>query len=305
MATVNINEILGSDSISGSRVTLNSNFLILQNWINGYVSVFGIDTTNGILNLSGASTGSVIAKIGRFDSLSLPSSGTTKASFNSAGGGLFVDIQTTTFTASGAVVLNGAITLGTGSALVAGGISTFNGPLNANAKVNFGPLGHIVSENTTYASGTAGTPFPISLNSTGGGIVTSVNSPYVVTGLEDVIYASCGPTASGFFMKVCDGVGAGVTLPAIQQGKRITIVNTSSYTSTGRIYTGVTGTAGSYYTGFNTDTSYGRYPTAGLSVTANNPYQASVTLQWEQRIASGQASENGSWVVLSAINMSV
>ena len=50
MATVNINEILGSDSISGSRVTINSNFLTLQNWINGYVNVFGIDTINGILD---------------------------------------------------------------------------------------------------------------------------------------------------------------------------------------------------------------------------------------------------------------
>jgi hypothetical protein len=303
MATVNINEILGSDSISGSRVTLNSNFLILQNWINGYVSVFGIDTTNGILNLSGASTGSVIAKIGRFDSMSLPSSGTAKTSFNSIGGGSFVDIQTTTFTASGAVVLNGAISLGTGSALVAGGTSTFNGTLNANSKVNFGPQGHIVSENTTYASGTAGTPFPISLNSTGGGIVTSVDSPYAVTGLEDVIYAACGPT--GFFMKVCDGVGAGVTLPAIPQGTRLTIVNTSSYTATTRIYCGVTGNASEYYTGFNTDTSYGRYSTLGISIFSNNPYQSSITLQWEQRIASGQATQNGSWVVLSAVNMTV
>jgi hypothetical protein len=304
MATVNINEILGSDSISGSRVTLNSNFLILQNWINGYISVFGIDTTNGILNLSGASTGSVIAKIGRFDSLSLPSTGTAKTSFNSIGGGSFVDIQTTTFTASGSVVLNGAITLGTGSALVAGGTSTFNGELNANGKFNFGPQGHVVSQNTTYASGTAGTPFPVSLNSSGGGIVTSVNSPYAVTGLEDVIYASCGATASGFFMKVCDGVGAGATLPAIPQGKRITIVSTSGFSS-GRIYTGVTGTTSTYYTGFNTDINYGRYPTAGLAVSSNKPYKASVTLQWEQRIASGQAEQNGSWVVLSAVNMTV
>lgn len=303
MATVNINEILGSDSISGSRVTLNSNFLILQNWINGYVSVFGIDTTNGILNLSGASTGSVIAKIGRFDSLSLPSSGTTKTSFNSVGGGSFVDIQTTTFTASGAVVLNGAISLGTGSALVAGGTSTFNGPLNANAKFNLGPQGHVVSENTTYASGTAGTPFPISLNSTGGGVVTSIDSPYAVTGLEDVIYAACGPT--GFFMKVCDGVGAGATLPAIPQGKRITIVNTSSYSATTRIYTGVTGSASTYYTGFNTDTNYARYSTTGITITSLGPYRSSITLQWEPRIASGQATQNGSWIVLSAINMTV
>ena len=100
MATVNINEILGSDSISGSRVTINSNFLTLQNWINGYVNVFGIDTINGILDLSAASTGKVQAKIGRFDSLSLPSVGSALASVSSAGAAAFVDVQTTTFTAS-------------------------------------------------------------------------------------------------------------------------------------------------------------------------------------------------------------
>jgi len=304
MATVNINEILGSDSISGSRVTLNSNFLILQNWINGYVSVFGIDTTNGILNLSGASTGSVIAKIGRFDSISLPSTGTAKTSFNSLGGGLFVDVQTTTFTASGAVVLNGVTTFGTLSAIVAGGISTFNGTLNANAKVNLGPQGHVVSQNTTYASGTAGTPFPVSLSSAGGGVVTSVTSPYVVTGLEDVIYAACEP--NGFFMKVCDGVGAGATLPAIAPGTRVTIVNTSGNTAPRSIYTGVTGTTSTYYTGFNTDINYGHYPSGtGILVAALKPYHASITLQWEPRIGAGQATQNGSWVVLNAVNMTI
>jgi hypothetical protein len=106
-------------------------------------------------------------------------------------------------------------------------------------------------------------------------------------------------------MKVCDGVGAGATLPAIPQGTRLTIVNTSSYAATTRIYTGVTGTASTYYTGFNTDTNYARYSTTGITITSLRPYRSSITLQWEQRIASGQATQNGSWIVLSAINMAV
>ena len=36
MATVSTTSILGSDSISASRITINSNFLLLENWINGY-----------------------------------------------------------------------------------------------------------------------------------------------------------------------------------------------------------------------------------------------------------------------------
>ena len=79
MATVNTTSILGSDSISASRTTINSNFLLLENWINGYVSTFGIDTINGILNLSQATTGSVYAKTGYFDQIQVPANGTFTA----------------------------------------------------------------------------------------------------------------------------------------------------------------------------------------------------------------------------------
>jgi len=302
MATVNINEILGSDSISGSRVTLNSNFLILQNWINGYVTVFGIDTINGILDLSNASTGRVQAKIGKFDSISLPSTGASLTSLNAIGGASFVDVQTTTFTASGALIANSVVTLGTQSVFVAGGTASFNGRTTFNSANVLGVQGHVISQNTTYAAGTAGTPFPSSASGIGGGgLLTSVNSPYTVTGLEDVIYANCGPT--GFYMKVADGVApVGGTLPNIPQGTRVTIVNTSA--ATGYIYAGVTGST-SYYTGFNTSASYGGYSTSGLVVSQNKPYRSSVTLQWEPRVGQGQATQNGSWVVLSAANVTV
>lgn len=301
MATVNINEILGSDSISGSRVTINSNFLTLQNWINGYVNVFGIDTVNGILDLSAASTGRVQAKIGRFDSLSLPSTGTATASITSAGAAAFVDVQTTTFTASGAVVASSTVTLGSLSTFTSNGTATFNGLVTANAAVTLGTQGHVISQNTTYKSGaTAGTAFPAN-TAGGGGLYTSVNSPYAITGLEDVIYAECGPT--GFYMKVVDGTSpVGGTLPSLPQGSRITIVNTSA--ATGYIHTGVTGST-SYYTGFNTSSSYGGFSSGGLIVSGSKAYRSSVTLQWEPRVGQGQATQNGSWVVLGSSNVTV
>ena len=304
MATVNITEILGTDSISGSRVTINSNFLILQNWINGYITVFGIDTVNGILDLSGASTGKVQAKIGAFDALSVPSTGAPTASVNNLGAASFVSLQSTDVTASGAVVLNGTITLGSSSIFVAGGTSSFNGGLSANGAFTLGAQGHIISSNTTYKTGlTAGSAFASNASGIGGGgYLTSVNAPYAITGLEDVIYANCGPT--GFFMKVVDGTSpVGGTLPNIPQGTRVTIVNTSA--ATGYIYTGITGTSSSYYTGFNTSANYGGYASAGITVTASKAYRSSVTLQWETRVGQGQATENGSWIVLSANNVTV
>lgn len=299
MATVNINEILGSDSISGSRVTINSNFLILQNWINGYVSVFGIDTTNGILDLSGASTGKVQAKIGRFDSLSLPASGTAAASISSLGAASFASVQTTTFTASGSLVANGTVTFGSGSVFTIGGTASYNGQLGANAALLLGPQGRITSQNTTFVNGaTVGQAFPAN-TSGGGGVATSVNSPYAITGLEDVIYANCA--SPGFYMKVCDGVSpVGGTVPNIAAGTRITIINTSA--SAGYIVTGVTGSP-DYYTGFNSAALYGGFNSLGVTAPAGKAYRSSISLQWEPRVGKGQATQNGSWVVLGSSNI--
>jgi hypothetical protein len=301
-STVNITEILGSDSISGSRVTINSNFLILQNWINGYVQVFGIDTTNGILDLTTASTGKVMAKIGRFDSLSLPASGTSLTSLDSIGGASFVTISSTNATVSGSLAANGTITLGNSSTLIAGGSSSFNGTLSANGAFYLGVQGHTISQNTTTATGlTAGTAFPA--NTAGGGGYQTINSssPYAITGLEDVIFADCGPT--GFFMKIVDGTSpVGGTLPNIPQGTRVTIVNTNS--ATGYIWTGLTGST-TYYTGFNTDASYGGYSAGGITIPQNKAYRSSVTLQWEPRIGQGQSTMNGSWIVIGSTNITV
>ena len=300
-STVNITEILGSDSISGSRVTINSNFLILQNWINGYVQVFGVDTTNGILDLTSASTGKVMAKIGRFNSLSLPATGTALTSFDSIGGASLVSVSSTNVTVSGALTANGSITLGSASTFIAGGISSFNGSLSANGAFNLGVQGHTISQNTTVATGlTSGTAFPANTVG-GGGRLTSLNSPYSITGLEDVIYAECGPT--GFYMQVVAGTSpVGGTLPNIPQGTRVTIVNTTA--ATGYISTGLTGST-TYYTGFNTDASYGGYSSLGITIPQNKSYRSSVTLQWEPRVGQGQATMNGSWVVIGSTNITV
>ena len=141
--------------------------------------------------------------------------------------------------------------------------------------------------------------FPASDTLGGGGYLTSIDSPYAITGLEDVIYANCGPT--GFYMSVVGGSGGtAANLPA---GFRLRIVNTSG--STGYIYTGIQGSSTTYYTGFNTTTTYGNYATGGIVVNQNSQYQAAVHLQWEPRVAQGQTTQAGSWIVLSGTNVTI
>jgi hypothetical protein len=277
--------------------------LILQNWINGYITVFGVDSVNGILDMTGASTGKVMAKIGAFNSIAVPSTGTAYAAVNSSGQASFTSVSTTTLTASGSVTLNGSITMGTASTLVVGGTASYNASLSANAAFQLGVQGHVISQNKTILSGlTAGSAFPANTSGLGGGgILTSVNSPYVLTGTEDVIYANCGPT--GFYLKVVDGVSPyGGTVSNIPAGSRITIINTSA--ATGYIWTGVTGTS-TYYTGFNTNSNHGGYASSGIVVTKSKAYRSSITLQWEPQVAKTETSQAGSWVVLGSTNMTV
>ena len=298
MATVNTTSILGSDSISASRTTINSNFLILDNWVNGFVSIFGIDTNNGILNLSAASTGSIYAKTGYFDQVQVPANGPFLARILSSGAASFTGVSTTTFTSSGLTTISGSLVQNGTSTF--GATASFSNNVNINGSLTLGSFGNSISTNTTYVSGaTAGQAFPASNTLGGGGLYTTVNAPYTITGQEDVIYANCGPT--GFFMSVVSGNGA--TAANIPAGYRIRIVNTSG--STGYIYTGATGTTSTYYTGFNTSSSYGNYPTGGIMVNQNSQYQAALHLQWEPRIAQGQASQQGSWIVLSGTNVTI
>jgi hypothetical protein len=300
MSTISITEILGTDSISGSRTTINSNFITLENWTNNYSTNFGVDLNNGILDISTQPVGRISAKIGQFNALQIPTGSTAAAQILSTGAASFTGVSTTTLTGSGNVTFGGTTTVSSSGTFTVGGTANFNGTINSNGSLSIGPAGYTILGNTSYQSGlTAGQEFPASNNASlsGGGVTTSVNSPYAITGTENLIYADCGPT--GFYMKVSETSGSSSSnLPS---GFTVTIVNTKG--ATGYIYTGVTGSS-SYYTGFNTDAAYGNWPSAGLVVSANSQYQSSITLRWEPRIASSQATQKGSWVVMNSSNMS-
>lgn len=298
MASVKITEILGSDSIAGSRNTLNSNFLILQNWINKYSSSFGIDLNNGILDISGQSTGSISAKLGKFNQISFPSSGLVTASISSAGVGTFTSLASTNLTASGTVTLNGSVSLGGLFTIQSGATGNFNGQSNFNGKISLGPASSFIDNSTVYNIGlTSGSDFPDTDSGFphGGGYSTTSSAPYSVTGTESIIYADLGSTG-GFNLSV----GNGSTVSAVPEGLVLTIINTND--AGGVINTGI---QGSFYTGFNTNSSQGGFNGAGITAPSGYAYRSSLQLRWEPRVDQSSATQKGSWVVLSATNMSV
>ena len=311
---VSITEILGSDSISGSRLTINSNNLLLQNWINGFESAFGINTSTGVLNLTSTSAGQVIALSGSFNTISTPASGTALASISSTGQANFVQVDATRLNVTSTTALSGAITISNSLTQSTGVTASFRGGVALGGNSGSGSFVHgtysaeVYANNwsrsgNTLAAGAVGGTSAFAVNSSGvggNGIVTALNSPYVVTGQENVIYAAIGTT--GFFMRVAEGNGA--TASNLPAGFRLTIVNTENVAN-GIIYTGVTGTTSTYYTGFNTDSTRGGWPTPGITLGSSaKPYRTSVVLQWEPRIAGDQASQKGSWVLISGTNLS-
>ena len=73
--SVTITEILGTDSIAGSRLTINSNFLLLENAYNDLEDSFNINVLTGSLDVSTTSSGQIKAKSMLSNSMVLPSSG--------------------------------------------------------------------------------------------------------------------------------------------------------------------------------------------------------------------------------------
>lgn len=296
---ITITEILGSDSISGSRGTLNSNFTILQNWINSYSANFGLDLNNGVIDLTSQSTGKISAKIGAFNSINLPASGASKITLNSAGTATFVSLNTATSTFSSTASFNGNLNSNSVFNLGIGATGNFNGQVNLNSRTTLGPSSSLVNTSTVYDTGlTAGSAFPDNDSigfPHGGGYVTTPSLPYVVTGTKNIIYADLGSTG-GFNISVGDGS----TVSALPAGLTLTIVNTNG--SGGTINTGV---QGSFYTGFNTNSSQGGFATGGILASSGYAYRSSLTLMWEPRIDQSSGTEKGSWIVLNSTNLTI
>lgn len=297
---ITITEILGTDSISGSRLTINANFLLLENAYNDLENTFNINVLTGSLDVSSASSGQIKSKSLLTNSLVMPASGSPTIQIYGTGAsggsivftntvagatGIFSNVlQVNSFSASGAATF--------------GATATFQSVLNVDGRMTIGASGNFVNTNRKATVGST-TAFP---SAPGAGVTGTYSSPYQLNLTENVIYIQSdfvsGATAdasnaTGFFFYAATGTGA--TASSIPAGYTVTLVDTA--TSAGTISTGVTGPSPYYYTGFSTgDGSYSD-PTIQ---TPGNQYKSSITLMWEPRIDQGAATQKGSWVVVNS-----
>ena len=306
---ITIQEILGTDSIAASRLTINSNFLLVENEINDLENVFNINVVTGAMDISQATSGQLKAKTIYTNQAAFPASGTPTVNIYGTG----ASAGNASF--SGTVSANQLTLSATGSfnqinasgPAVFGSTSRHDGAVTFNSSVINGPTGSYIEKNATGASG-ATNAFTSPLTAGGGGITGTFSNPYALTLNESTVYIDAGYVSSasgdigyttGFYFYVATGTAPSGTPPSIPQGFRLTLINTNG--GGGKIATNVTGPTGStYYTGFNTMTNGGAWATKAITVPSSLPYKTSVTLQWENRIGKGGASQNGSWVVISS-----
>ena len=303
---ITIQEILGTDSIAASRLTINSNFLLVENEINDLENTFNINVVTGAMDISQATSGQLKAKSLYANQAAFPASGTptvniygTGASAGNASFSGIVSAAQLSISATGSFNQVNA-----SGAAIFGSTVRIDGDTTSNASFINGPTGSFIEKNAIAAGGPTNA-FSIPSNG-GGGITGTYSNPYALTFDESVIYANCANVSSvgadsanqtGFFFKVnASGTAPSGTPPSVPQGFRLTIINTNS--AEGRIATGVTGPGDQYYTGFNQ--SAGGWSGNYLRVPDSAPYRTSVTLQWENRIGKGAGSQNGSWVVVSS-----
>jgi len=306
---ITIQEILGTDSIAASRLTINSNFLLVENEINDLENVFNLNVVTGAMDISQATSGQLKAKTIYSNQAAFPASGTptvniygTGASAGNASFSGIVSANQMTLSATGTFNQINA----SGPA-VFGSTARYDGAVTFNSSVTNGPTGSYIEKNATGASGSTNA-FISPLSGGGGGITGTFSNPYALSLNESVVYVDAGYVSTatgdsgfntGFFFYVATGTAPSGTPPAIPQGFRLTLINTNG--SNGRIATGITGpTGGTYYTGFNTLANGGAWASKAISVPSSLPYKTSVTLQWENRVGKGGTTQNGSWVVISS-----
>ena len=158
---ITITEILGTDSISGSRLTINANFLLLENAYNDLEDTFNINVLTGSMDVSSSSSGQIKAKSLIANSLVMPASGspTIQIYGTGASGGYIISSSTI---ASATGIFSNVLQANTFSATGAstfGATASFQSVANLNGRTNMGVVGRLVNLNRTASVG-ATTVFP-------------------------------------------------------------------------------------------------------------------------------------------------
>lgn len=290
---VTITEILGTDSISGSRLTINANFLLLENAYNDLENTFNINVLTGSMDVSTASSGQIKAKTFISNSLVMPSSGSPTIEIYGTGASAGYMVASSTIAGATGIFSNvlQVNTLSATGAATFGATASFQAQTNINGALTFGSSGSIVNSNRKASVGSA-TAFPVA---PGAGVTGTYSNPYLLTLTENLIYIQSDYTDGGyqgFFFYATTGSGA--TASDIPAGFTVTLIDLA--TTPGVIATGVTGPGLQYYTGFNISEAQYSSP-----ITTNpEQYKSAVTLMWEPRVDQGAAAEKGSWVVISS-----
>jgi hypothetical protein len=303
--SVTITEILGTDSIAGSRLTINSNFLLLENAYNDLEDSFNINVLTGSLDVSTASSGQIKAKSMLSNSMVLPSSGSPTVELYGAGASAGYGVFGNTVASATGIFSNNLLAKNfsaTGAALF-GSTATFSSTIESNGALQIGVTGSVINK-SRKASVSSTTTFPGFASSPNAAVTGTYANPYVFTLQENVIYIDStkstvvsGTTYTGFFMQV--STTGGIAPSTIPAGFTVTLIDVPSASpANGTIACGVTGTGG-YYTGFCTDAGSAAYNNK-IQIIGTKAYRNSITLMWEPRIRQIGGTEKGSWVVLSA-----
>jgi len=296
---ITITEILGTDSISGSRLTINANFLLLENAYNDLENTFNINVLTGSLDVSSASSGQIKSKSMLTNSLVMPTSGSPTIQIYGTGASGGSVIASNTIAGATGIFSNvlQANVLGASGTATFGATATFQSVVNLEGRTSIGASGNFVNTNRKATVGST-TAFP---SAPGAGVTGTYSSPYQLTLTENVIYiqsdyVSSAPAdaanSTGFFFYATTGAGA--TASDIPAGYTLTLIDAA--TSTGSIATGVTGPSPYYYTGFSTGD--GSYTDPSIQ-TPGNQYKSSFTIMWEPRIDQSSGTQKGSWVLVS------
>lgn len=289
--SVTITEILGTDSISGSRLTINANFLLLENAYNDLENTFNINVLTGSMDVSTASGGQIKAKSMLTNSMVMPSSGSPTIQIYGTGASAGFIVASSTVASATGIFSNVLQTnvLNASGAATFGATATFQGQVNNQGSFVMGASGNFINTNRKASVGPT-TSFP---TPPGAGVTGTFTNPYVPTLTESVVYIDSSyvsGSTSGFFFYANPLLGA--TASAIPAGFTLTLIDVAAVP--GIIATGVTG---AFYTGFN-----GTYYTTSPGIqTPGVPYVSSLTLMWEPRVNQSGLTEKGSWVVVNSV----
>jgi hypothetical protein len=134
MSVIVIQELLGTDPFSGSRIVINANFQSLKTELEALENNLGISVASGNIDVSAATGGQIKAKVGAFDNIQLPSTGIPNITLTGATGAM---VGKTLSLATSATIPTLGVDNFTASSL---GNSTFNGiaTFNALTKINDG-----------------------------------------------------------------------------------------------------------------------------------------------------------------------